>query len=233
MSGDRPHASAGAEHRDIGARPRRQPAPRGHWPSSPSPTGCCTTSVGHSAGWARSVRPGGRTGPSCWCRTRCCFPPRPRSRPAARVARCGRSTWSARSATPRVRASTWPRTRSATSRRAGGAPLGRGGRPLPLVRRSRRSSSPRWPRPSPGTTHHAASVAYPLALLVGITHATNSLEGGTAVFGLVVAVLGCGWGWVTRARLGRLLLVAYAPALLIVAGYGLWHGGFPQPSELG
>ncbi|MGW4465428.1 hypothetical protein [Micromonospora sp. NPDC004704] len=74
---------------------------------------------------------------------------------------------------------------------------------------------------------------YLLALLVGLTHATNSLEGGTAVFGLVVAIVGCGWGWSTRAGLGRLLLVAYAPAVLVLVGYGLWHGGFPQPSELG
>ncbi|WP_329108613.1 hypothetical protein OG792_08135 [Micromonospora sp. NBC_01699] len=74
---------------------------------------------------------------------------------------------------------------------------------------------------------------YLLALLVGLTHATNSLEGGTAVFGLVVAIVACGWGWATRARLGRLLLVGYAPAVPLLLGYGLWHGGFPQPSELG
>lgn len=71
------------------------------------------------------------------------------------------------------------------------------------------------------------------ALLVGVTHGTNSLEGGTAAFGIVVALVGCGWGWATRAQLGRLLLVACVPALLLLVGYGLRHGGFPQPSELG
>lgn len=74
--------------------------------------------------------------------------------------------------------------------------------------------------------------AYVLAALVGLTHATNSLEGGTAVFGVVVAAVFTGWGWTMRARLGRLLLVAYLPALLVLAGYGLVHGGFPQPSSL-
>jgi hypothetical protein len=74
---------------------------------------------------------------------------------------------------------------------------------------------------------------YLLAALVGLTHATNSLEGGTAFFGALVAVLFCAWGWVTRAGLGRLLLVAYSLALLVLAGYGLWHGGFPQPSAAG
>lgn len=73
---------------------------------------------------------------------------------------------------------------------------------------------------------------YLLAALVGLTHATNSLEGGTAVFGLLVAAVFAGVGWVTRAGLGRLLLVGYAPALLLLAGYGVRHGGFPQPSQL-
>jgi hypothetical protein len=73
---------------------------------------------------------------------------------------------------------------------------------------------------------------YALAALVGITHATNSLEGGTVVFGVLAAAVLGGWGWVTRAGLGRLLLVAYALALLLLAGYGSWHGGFPQPSGL-
>lgn len=72
--------------------------------------------------------------------------------------------------------------------------------------------------------------AYALAVLVGTTHATNALEGGTAVFGLVVAlalVIGA-----LRSRLPHVLL-AYGIALIVLAGYGLWQGGFPQPSELG
>jgi hypothetical protein len=71
-----------------------------------------------------------------------------------------------------------------------------------------------------------------LAVLVGVTHATNSLEGGTAVFGMLVAGIFCGWGWLTRAGLGRLLLVAYSVGLVVLVGYGIWQGGFPQPSQL-
>jgi hypothetical protein len=39
-------------------------------------------------------------------------------------------------------------------------------------------------------------------------------------------------GWHTRLRLGRLLLVTYGLALVIVAAYGLQFGGFPQPSDV-
>jgi hypothetical protein len=81
--------------------------------------------------------------------------------------------------------------------------------------------------------HGPAGVGgYALAALVGVTHATNSLEGGTVVFGIVTAAVFAAWGWATRATLGRLLLVAYVTALLLLASYGLWQGGFPQPSEL-
>ena len=76
----------------------------------------------------------------------------------------------------------------------------------------------------------ATTPAYALAVLVGTTHATNALEGGTAVFGLVVAlalVIGA-----LRSRLPHVLL-AYGIALIVLAGYGLWQRGFPQPSELG
>lgn len=76
-------------------------------------------------------------------------------------------------------------------------------------------------------------IPYVLALLVGVTVATNSLEGGTAVFGIVVAVGFAVWGWATRTGLGRLLAVVFAAALLLMTGYGVWQGGFPEPSELG
>jgi hypothetical protein len=75
-------------------------------------------------------------------------------------------------------------------------------------------------------------VPYALALLVGGTAATNALEGGTVPLALAgVAAFGA-VGWRTRDRLGRLLLVAALPTAVIVLGYGLAHGGFPQPSQL-
>ncbi len=74
---------------------------------------------------------------------------------------------------------------------------------------------------------------YALALLVGTTAATNALEGGTVPLALATAAALVTVGWLTRHRLGRLLAVAYGPTLLIIAAYGLWHGGFPQPSQLG
>jgi len=77
-----------------------------------------------------------------------------------------------------------------------------------------------------------ARSAYLLAALVGITHATNSLEGGTALFGMLVAAAFAGWGWRRRGELGRVLLVAYGLALVGLAGYGVWQRGFPQPSSL-
>lgn len=73
---------------------------------------------------------------------------------------------------------------------------------------------------------------YALAVLVGTTHATNSLEGGTAALGVVVAVALVLVATRSRARLPHVLL-AYGLATVLLVGYGLWQGGFPQPSELG
>lgn len=72
-----------------------------------------------------------------------------------------------------------------------------------------------------------------LALLVGLTHATNSIEGQTAWLGLVVAVLFTGWGLLTRDGMGRYLASTYGFALVLLIGFGLWQGGFPEFSELG
>jgi hypothetical protein len=75
--------------------------------------------------------------------------------------------------------------------------------------------------------------AHLLALLVGFTNFTNSVEGQTPILGIVVAVLFLGWGFVTRDGLGRLLLTAYGFSLLLFAAFGIWQGGFPEFSELG
>jgi hypothetical protein len=75
--------------------------------------------------------------------------------------------------------------------------------------------------------------AHLLALLVGFTNFTNSVEGQTPILGIVVAVLFLGWGVVTRDGLGRVLLTAYGFSLLLFAAFGIWQGGFPEFSELG
>jgi hypothetical protein len=75
--------------------------------------------------------------------------------------------------------------------------------------------------------------AHLLALLVGFTNFTNSVEGQTPILGIVVAVLFLGWGFVTRDGLGRVLLTAYGFSLLLFAAFGIWQGGFPEFSKLG
>ena len=54
----------------------------------------------------------------------------------------------------------------------------------------------------------------------GLTEATNALEGGTAVPSLFVAVGMCVWSRRLPAPLGRLLLVAYGLAAVVLLGYG-------------
>lgn len=79
----------------------------------------------------------------------------------------------------------------------------------------------------------------PLRLLLaagfGITWFTNSIEGGTPVLGVVVALVLVAWSWPRRRQDGVALdvLVAYALSLALLAGFGLWQGGFPQFTELG
>lgn len=61
-----------------------------------------------------------------------------------------------------------------------------------------------------------------------------ALEGGTAVGSLVVAAALSVWGWRLRATgAGTLLLAAFPLAALAFVTWGLAHGGFPAPSELG
>lgn len=71
----------------------------------------------------------------------------------------------------------------------------------------------------------------PLALAVGFTHATNGLEGGTAVLGIATAVGFVLWGWQLRKGAGVALIWAYLPALTVILAYGIAHRGFPQPSS--
>ena len=76
-------------------------------------------------------------------------------------------------------------------------------------------------------------LSYALALLVGFTHFTNSVEGQTPVMGIAVAAGFAVWGFTSRHDLGRLLLVAYGFALVLLIGFGVWQHGFPEFSELG
>lgn len=77
------------------------------------------------------------------------------------------------------------------------------------------------------------SLTIPSGLAIGVTHGTNALEGGTALYGLAVSAGLIGWGARRGDGVGRLLIVAYLVAALLIAGYGVWQGGFPQPSSVG
>jgi hypothetical protein len=73
-----------------------------------------------------------------------------------------------------------------------------------------------------------------LAALVGLTWAANVVEAGTVPLGVVLASGLAALGWRTRTTAtGRLLLLAFGLSLVLVAAWGVFWGGFPQPSELG
>ncbi len=73
-----------------------------------------------------------------------------------------------------------------------------------------------------------------LAALVGLTWAANVIEGGAVPFGVLLAFALAAVGWRLRRRsAGTLLLVTVAVSLVLIAGYGVWQSGYPQPSELG
>ena len=118
-------------------------------------------------------------------------------------------------------------------RRGAGVPLGRARRALPLVRRL----LPGGGRARGGAGRPAAAAAGSartvLALLVGFTTFTNSVEGQTPWLGIGASVVFAGWGLLTRDGMGRLLLTAYAFAGLLFLVFGIWQGGFPEFSELG
>lgn len=76
--------------------------------------------------------------------------------------------------------------------------------------------------------------AYLLAALFGFTFTTNGIEGGTVPMSLPIAAALLALGLRQRATTaGRLVVAAYAVAVLLIAGWGVWHRGFPQFSELG
>ena len=57
---------------------------------------------------------------------------------------------------------------------------------------------------------------YALALAVGVTWATNAVGGGIALLGFGAAVTFVAVGWKQRATQGRLLAVAFAPAVVLI-----------------
>jgi hypothetical protein len=73
-----------------------------------------------------------------------------------------------------------------------------------------------------------------LACLVGITWGVNVVEGGTVPFGTALAAGLAVYGWRSRTGgTGNLLALAFGLSLVLVGAYGVWQGGYPQPSELG
>ncbi|MBK5308034.1 MAG: hypothetical protein JJD92_15215 [Frankiaceae bacterium] len=87
-------------------------------------------------------------------------------------------------------------------------------------------------RPRPGPP------GWPLAVLFGLTAATNGIEGGTPYFTLAASLAFLGYGWRHRRTCGALLLTAYGTAAVLLLGWGLYWAladgrSFPQFSELG
>lgn len=76
--------------------------------------------------------------------------------------------------------------------------------------------------------------AYALAGLFGLTFANNAIEGGTVPLSVPVAGALLALGLSRRsAAAARLVVAAYAVGLVLILGWGAWHRGFPQFSELG
>ncbi|MCA1720774.1 MAG: hypothetical protein LC779_06630, partial [Actinobacteria bacterium] len=71
---------------------------------------------------------------------------------------------------------------------------------------------------------------WPLAALFGLTMATNGIEGGTPYLTLAVGVAFVLEG---RRRGSAVLITAWATAVVLLVGWGLYWQGFPQFSELG
>lgn len=91
----------------------------------------------------------------------------------------------------------------------------------------------------------AAAIAVLASLLVGVTYATNALEGHFAWPGLAFSVAMTaglsGDRWTRRNGLARrpermavdLALPGFVTAVLVLGFYGCWHRGFPDPSSVG
>lgn len=78
-----------------------------------------------------------------------------------------------------------------------------------------------------------AWAAYPLVALVGVTFFTNAVEGAVPLLGLVGGAALTSAGWTDRQGFGRLVVVAFGGALVLLTAYGVWQGGFPEFTELG
>jgi hypothetical protein len=59
-------------------------------------------------------------------------------------------------------------------------------------------------------------VGYVLAVLVGLTWATNAVGGGTEALSVVVALLAAGFGWLHRRDLRATLLVGFLPSAALI-----------------
>jgi hypothetical protein len=76
-------------------------------------------------------------------------------------------------------------------------------------------------------------------ILYGLTIAIMGLEGGTVPllfpFSVLAAIICLSWGWgkFRQQKLLTFFLVGYGLATLVFIAWGLYYGGFPQPSELG
>jgi hypothetical protein len=68
------------------------------------------------------------------------------------------------------------------------------------------------------------------AVLAGFTWFDNTVEGTVPYLGFAVALLLGGYAW--RHRVAP-IAAAYGLSLLLLIIWGVWHGGFPQFSQLG
>jgi hypothetical protein len=84
-----------------------------------------------------------------------------------------------------------------------------------------------------GLPRPVSPVRHVLALLFGFNVFANSVEGGTAVLGLVTSVAFVTWGLRRRGRAAELLIPAYTVAAIGLVAWGVYWRGWPQFSELG
>jgi hypothetical protein len=82
-------------------------------------------------------------------------------------------------------------------------------------------------------TGRSLALAYLGAVGLGITIFDNLDEGGTVAAGSVMVAAFVWYGLRFRHTSGRLLAVAYGLTALILLGWGLYWGGWPQFSQLG